>query len=239
MKLLQPTTQKIVLTTFFLMMHYITFGTTMIQSYPGILCTIEGIDGSGKSTLINKLYENCIKHSIAAVCTREPGATQLGKKIREILADRTAPTCTKAEFLLFAADRAQHFNDFVVPNLQQGLVVISDRMADSSLAYQGYLKGVDLKMIQTVNQWCMQSIEPDIVFYLKIDAVSAAQRVKKTRGFTTKFEDEFIDKMQDLINGFETIFSTRKNVIVLDALQDPDSIVQQAFQALQEKIKNK
>ncbi len=205
-------------------------GNCMISSYPGILCSIEGIDGSGKTTLAQKLSKK-IQQEISdhVVCTREPGATELGKLLRSLLANRTAPTCTKAEFLLFASDRAQHFETIVIPQLQQGTIIISDRMADSSLAYQGYLKGLDIDMIQRINQWCMQNVTPDIVFYLKIDRQSAIDRIKKERGFTTKFEEEYLDKMELLVNGFETIFSTRNNVIILDALQDIDDLTQQAF----------
>ncbi|MBM17770.1 MAG: dTMP kinase [Epsilonproteobacteria bacterium] len=199
----------------------------------GLLCAIEGIDGSGKTTLINNLQKQLKSLQLPVVTTKEPGATKLGKKIRCMLTDRTAPTCLKAEFLLFGADRAQHFHDLVIPELKKGTIVISDRMSDSSLAYQGFLKGLDLEMIRLINNWCMESVQPDLVIYLKLDTQTALDRIKNIRGIMTKFEEEFQDRMHILIQGFEKLFQNRDNVIVIDALENPKTIMQQALQAIQ------
>ena len=210
------------------------WNTYMIQAHSGLLFVFEGIDGSGK-TLITKNLTEKIKQLITVnvINTKEPDATSLGIYLRSLFADCTVPTCLKSEFLLFAADRAQHFETIIVPKLQDGWFIISDRMADSCLTYQGYLKGLDLEMINLVNNWCMQSIQPDLVFYLKIDPATAIKRIQDERKFSTKFEDELINKFQQLIDGFETIFSTRNNVITLDATQDPEIILNQAFDHIQ------
>src|SRR5438067_1616217 len=109
----------------------------------GMLITIEGIDGSGKSTLAKNLYQHLIANDVDALLTREPGATPLGKALRTILQEKNVAVCDQAEYLLFAADRAQHFKDTIIPALAKGTVVISDRMADSSLVYQGYGRGLN------------------------------------------------------------------------------------------------
>src|SRR3972149_5899470 len=123
-----------------------------------MLITLEGIDGSGKSTLAKKMADTL--HNV--VLTKEPGGSALGKKLREILQMQPVPITPIAEFLLFAADRAQHFDEVVIPALEQNKIVISDRMADSSLVYQGYGRGINMENIKLVNKWVMQDITPDI-----------------------------------------------------------------------------
>ncbi|MCK5633295.1 dTMP kinase, partial [bacterium] len=134
----------------------------------GILIAVEGIDGSGKSTLANKLRDSFQKEQFPTVLTYEPGDTKLGKQLRKTLEEKPVPVCGQAEFLLYAADRAQHFVDVVIPALTQKKIVISDRMSDSSLAYQGYGRNFDLSLITMINKWVMHDIKPDITLYIKI-----------------------------------------------------------------------
>jgi len=222
-----------------LLLSFLLQGITVTHNYPGLLCVIEGIDGSGKTTVVQNLQTLFDQTNIDTLITKEPGATQLGKQIRHILLEQTSPTCAKAEFLLFAADRAQHFETVITAHLQKGSLIISDRMSDSSLAYQGYVKGVDLSMISAVNRWCMQDIQPDIVFYLRIDAQTAIDRIKNSRGLPNKFEETILAKMQTLINGFETILAQRSNVIILDANTDPEILTQKIFEIIMNRIDNR
>lgn len=200
--------------------------------YPGILCTIEGVDGSGKSTLLANLKSLFKETNIPLFYTREPGATNLGKKLRNILLNQEFETSAITEFLLFAADRAQHFQEYIIPKLQQGYLILSDRMADSSLAYQGYLKGLDINMISIVNSWCMQQIQPDITVYLKISADDARKRITTTRTTSDKFEEKSLMHLEKLIDAFDTIFAHRDTILIIDAMQDPHIIAQQIFQAI-------
>jgi len=207
-------------------------GLCMAHQYPGFLCVLEGIDGSGKTTLARKLQSLLASTQINSTVTKEPGATELGAQLRNIILEKTAPTCSMAQFLLFAADRAQHFNELIIPQLDAGALIISDRMSDSSLAYQGYFKGLDMQMINTINAWCMHNITPDIIFYLRIQAKDAIERIKKSRAISDKFEEEIIERMQVLVDAFDTIFATRSNVIIIDALQDQDALADQIFKII-------
>jgi dTMP kinase len=195
----------------------------------GVLIAIEGIDGSGKTTLAHRLYELLTtEHHLPVILTKEPGGSVLGKKIRDILQKQIVPLSPKAEFLLFAADRAEHFYKVILPNLHAHRVVISDRMSDSSISYQGYGRGLDVGILQMINSWTMNGIGPDLVIYLKIDPDLAQDRIMMRNQELTSFEQEQLAFTRGLIYGFETIFKNRKNVIILDGAKSADALAQEA-----------
>jgi dTMP kinase len=190
----------------------------------GILITVEGIDGSGKTTLVRNLGQALAALSLPVVLTREPGATPLGTVIRQLVQEKQVSICPKAEYLLFASNRAQHFNDIIIPNLTNKNIVISDRMADSSLVYQGFGRGLDLNMLTTINQWSMNNITPDITLYVKIDLEESRARLRARNEALTSFEKEKESFTAQLLNGFETIFAHRDNVHTIDGTQTPEQL---------------
>ena len=193
----------------------------------GILISLEGIDGSGKSTLAQNLFE-CISRKFSTILTKEPGATALGQKIRTIVQEKNVPLCAKAEYFLFAADRAQHFDEIVLPSLAAHNIVISDRMADSSLVYQGFGRGLDSNTIFSINQWAMNNRQPDLTFYVKVPIEVALERLKIRNQELTSFEKEDISFMERVSNGFEKIFKDKNHVITLDGQESPEILAQQA-----------
>jgi dTMP kinase len=204
--------------------------------YAGRLISIEGIDGSGKTTLAKCIAHELEKQGFKTLCTQEPGGTDLGTTLRHILHTQKAHVCDVAEFLLFAADRAQHFHQIIVPALQDGTIVISDRLADSSLAYQGYGRGLDRAMITTVNQWAMQNLIPDATLFLRIEPDKALSRVLGRKEELTSFEQEKLNFWHRVADGYEKIFAARTNVIMLDATQSQETLCKQAMQALLKHI---
>jgi dTMP kinase len=202
----------------------------------GFLISVEGIDGSGKSTLARNLYQLFLERNLDVLLTKEPGATPLGKSLREILHTQKALVCDKSEFLLFAADRAQHFATVVQPALDQGTLVISDRMHDSSLAYQGFGRGLDKEIITSVSRWAMNNRMPDLTVYVTIDTTTAFERLHATRAELTSFEQEKIDFWQRVQTGFTTIFADRDNVVTLDGTLDQEILAQQAFDEIIKKL---
>lgn len=133
----------------------------------GLLIAVEGIDGSGKSTLAHHLFTWLSKQCTTTVIkTREPGGSPLGAHLRTIIQESNISLSHKAEFLLFAADRAQHFQEIIIPHLNQGHVVISDRLADSSVVYQGYGRGLDIAMIKSINSWAMNNRTADLTLFV-------------------------------------------------------------------------
>lgn len=130
----------------------------MPQLKSGILIAIEGIDGSGKSTLAKNLFSSLEQQRFDTILTKEPGDSELGKEIRELVCTQNIPISSRAQYLLFAADRAQHFDELIIPALQQNKLIICDRLSDSSLAYQGYGNGLSTDMIKSINEWSMHSL---------------------------------------------------------------------------------
>ena len=194
----------------------------------GLLISVEGIDGSGKSTLAHNLLARLIGLRIPTILTKEPGATPMGKQLRAMLQTQDAPICPQAQFLLFAADRAQHMRDVIKPALAAGVVVISDRMYDSSFVYQGYAGGVDTHMITKVNRWAMDGIEPDITFYVAIDAATAQQRLALRNEKLTAFEQKELSFVQKLIDGFEHLCQEHTRIVRLDGAGTPETVTNQA-----------
>lgn len=198
----------------------------------GLLITLEGIDGSGKSTLAQALSNALQEKNIPVILTREPGGSELGNRLRTMLQDRTVSLCPKAEYLLFAADRAQHMHDVVIPNIEKGFVVISDRMDDSSVVYQGYGRGLDIDMIKSVNNWAMDGITPDLTLYLKISPEDAHTRLKKRSDKLTALEKDIHAFREKLVHGFDTLFASRNNVVTLDALKKVELLVEASLDSI-------
>lgn len=210
----------------------------MNHSFPGLLISVEGIDGSGKSTFVKNLVQKLEPiHNI--LLTREPGGSELGKQIRSILQNQPDKMTPKAQFLLFATDRAQHFHEKIIPALKKGKIVISDRMADSSLVYQGVLQGLDISMLKTINSWCMENIQPHATFYLKIDAKTALDRMHSRNEEITELEKKIIKSKETLISGFDYIFKNRDTVYNLDATLSPEEIAEKASKIIIDLIAKK
>lgn len=201
----------------------------MKLSKRGILIACEGIDGSGKSTFAQALYHYFSHHNIPALLTKEPGGTVFGTQLRTHLQNPAFKRCPKAEFLLFAADRAQHFHEVIIPELAKGTIIISDRLSDSSLVYQGYGRGLDRSLITTVNAWAMNDHKPDLTLYLRIDAQTAFDRICKRNEEATAFEQENKDFFTTLIAGFDALYAHRTDVITLDGNNHPNNILNDAL----------
>lgn len=209
----------------------------MPQLKHGLLIAIEGIDGSGKTTLAHMLYTLLQAESFSTILTKEPGGTSVGKIIREIVQKQTTPLNPRAEYLLFAADRAQHFAEVIIPALMENNIIISDRLADSSLAYQGYARGLNTELITAVNTWSMNSIKPDIVIYVKVPVTIALERIQKTRKLSA-FEKQ-ASFLENVSRGFETLYKKKDNVIFFDGTESLESLTHKAANAIKEWIQKK
>jgi dTMP kinase len=200
----------------------------------GYLIACEGIDGSGKSSLSAALAERLRTNGYDVVLTKEPGGTSLGTELRTTLQDQRGRVSDRAEYLLFAADRAQHFADIIIPALEARKIIVSDRLADSSLAYQGYGRELDRTLITAVNTWAMQHHRPDYTLYLQIDIHTAQQRLQQRNQQRTTFEAADMAFWQRVLRGFEELYKGRPDVLTLDATHPLEILVNQAAQRLAE-----
>ena len=154
--------------------------------------TLEGIEGCGKSTQARLLAES-LRSSDGrdVVLTREPGGTEVTQRIRALLADPTSHLDPRCELLLFLADRAQHVATVIRPALDRGAVVVSDRYADSTLAYQGYARGHSLELLRDLNAWASYELKPDLTFWIDCPVETGLMRAnKRSGGPGDRFEKE-------------------------------------------------
>ncbi|GAB3384599.1 dTMP kinase [Humibacter soli] len=143
----------------------------------GLFITFEGGDGSGKSTQASLLYEHLVESGRAALHTREPGGTEVGHEIRELVLHHRGDIVPRAEALLYAADRAHHIATVVRPALEAGTIVVQDRYLDSSVAYQGVGRELDPVEVRELSLWATQNLLPDLTVLLDIDEADARGRL--------------------------------------------------------------
>ena len=144
---------------------------------PGCLITFEGPDGSGKTTQIQRLYDTLRREGYRALLVREPGGTEIGDQIRAVLHDtRNVGMLPNSELLLYSASRAQLVGQTIRPALEAGVTVLCDRYAESTLAYQGYGRGLDLQALKAITDFATGGLRPDLILYLDIDAEEGLRR---------------------------------------------------------------
>lgn len=160
----------------------------------GLFITFEGIDGCGKTTQMSLLAEYLKEKGIEVIITREPGSVGLGEKIREILLNYEGDVSSNCEAFLFLADRAQHIDMLVKPAIDGGKIVLCDRHTDSTIAYQGYGRGVDLDRIKMLNNIATSGLKPDLTFIFDIDVKTALDRVGKSQDRMESAGLEFFEK---------------------------------------------
>lgn len=153
----------------------------------GLFITFEGGEGSGKSTQAKALARRLISGGFPAVLSREPGGTRLGRQLRRILkrGDTVQPL---TELLLFNAARVQLVSELIRPSLEQGKIVILDRYADSTVAYQGYGRGLELETVRTINTQATGGLQPDLVIFLDVDVEHGLARKRRLK--PDRFEQE-------------------------------------------------
>lgn len=187
----------------------------------GYFITIEGVEGAGKTTQIHLLAE-ALNDNV--VVTREPGGTPLAEKIRELfLSEETISATT--ELLLIAAARTQHLTELINPALDKGKTVICDRFSDATIAYQGFRKGIDLKLVKQVNDIATNGLTPDLTFILDLPPDVGLQRKHDSSEPLTRLEFETITSHQKVREGYLSVAKTEPDrVILIDAQLDVDTI---------------
>jgi dTMP kinase len=197
----------------------------------GRFVTFEGVEGSGKSTLIERLAEHlrAVEHDV--LTTREPGGTNFGRELRTMLLRRGAPPQPTAEALLMAADRAEHVARVVRPALEAGRIVLCDRYGDSTIAYQGGGSGLDRARLADLNAWATGGLVPDLTLLLDLPAEDSLGRLhaRSLDPAPDRFESEPIAFHQRVRQAYlELAAAEPARWLVLDARRDPDAIYREA-----------
>lgn len=168
----------------------------------GHFITLEGSEGSGKSTNLAYIYQQLQRSGIDVVLTREPGGTPLGEKIRELLLDhRQQAMASDTELLLMFAARAQHLNELILPALEQGKWVLCDRFTDATYAYQGAGRGIAEERIATLENWVQGKLRPDLTLFLDLPVEQGLARAGE-RSTPDRFEREQIDFFERVRQGY-------------------------------------
>jgi dTMP kinase len=191
--------------------------------------TLEGIEGSGKSTQAAVLADALRMRGNQVMVTREPGGTHTGELIRAIFLDSSVSLEGTAELLLILADRAQHVREKLRPALAAGQIVISDRYADSTMAYQGYGRGLDLKLVGNLNRLASDELTPDLTVVLDCSAEIGLARTKARAKLTTprrdRFEAEPLEFHRRVCEGFRAIAREEPSrVVLVDSNAEPPKV---------------
>lgn len=183
----------------------------------GLFIVFEGVDGSGKSTQLDLLNKYLTARQIPACTTREPGGTPVGEKIREFLLDPVFQEMQgHTESLLYAAARAQLVAQVICPALEQGTVVLCDRYIDSSLAYQGYGRGLDIEFLKKINELGTGGLKPHVTFLLSLPPEEGLARSRRTKS-ADRLENEAMDFHRRVWTGYLALARQNESYIVLDA----------------------
>lgn len=216
----------------------------------GKLIVFEGVEGSGKSTQLLRLVKWLEDHSAfqklrssgivpELIVTREPGGTALGQALRELLLNHELPMNlgSKAELMLYAADRAQHVEEVILPALEAGSWVLCDRYIDSTVAYQGYGRGISLSLIEQLNAIATAGLSGHLTFWLQLDAEQGLTR-SRSRGQLDRMEQTKLEFHQQVQQGFETLAEQHPNrIIPVDAAQSEELVARQIHTVIEKRLK--
>lgn len=201
--------------------------------------TIEGVEGSGKSSSTNDVVNRLRKEGYDIITTREPGGTPIAEKIRDIILDvNNTNLDSRAEALLYAASRRQHLIEKVWPALKQGKIVICDRFIDSSLAYQGGARNLGIENITNINMFATENTWPDLTLLFDIDPELGLDRIRKNQGREVNRLDlekiEFHKKVRETFLNLAKKYHDR--YVIIDASKSQKEVEEEVYNIIKERL---
>ena len=201
-----------------------------------MLITVEGGDGAGKTTLVRALAQHWSNAGLPVCTTLEPGGTELGRGLRELVLHTQAELGEWAETFLFLADRSADVAQIIRPALNRGQLVLCDRYADSTLAYQGHGRGLDLPLLRRLNHAATDGLQPDLTLLLDIPAEQGIARARADGG--DRIADAALAFHRRVNHGFRQIAAADpQRVVLLDAAQPPEAVLTQALAAAEPRLR--
>ncbi len=199
----------------------------------GYFITLEGPDGSGKTTVADAVVGRLKKQGIEVVHTREPGGIDIAEQIRSVILNPANTAMdAKTEALLYAASRRQHLVEKVFPAVKAGKIVICERFVDSSLAYQGYARSIGIDEVLSINLFAIDNTFPDLTIYLDVDEQTGLNRLSN-RSFKDRLDQESIEFHHRVNEGYKEVLRRYKDRIsVVDASQELDKVIDDTYQLI-------
>jgi dTMP kinase len=189
-----------------------------------VFVTFEGLDGAGKTTQVELLQKLLEEEGREVVVTREPGGTELGEHIRDVVLHRDLEIGAWAEAALFAAARSQLVEAVIRPALERGADVLCDRYIDSSLAYQGIARGLGIDRVLDLNMQATRGLLPDRTVLLLVDAAESRQRTSETWDRIEREDDDFVGQVDRAYRELAELFPSR--ILAVDGTRDPEQLAQ-------------
>ncbi|MDK2593858.1 dTMP kinase [Pseudoalteromonas obscura] len=207
----------------------------------GFMFVCDGSNGAGKTTVIKGIEAHLISKGYEVVLTREPGGTEIGEKIREVILDPNTPQMTDlAELMLFGAARAQHIEEKIKPALEAGKIVISDRFDAATFSFQHYARGIDLSVIKTINDLALNGFKPDLNIILDLDPEIGLQRVQQRGEGLDRLEVEKLDFLKRARDGYlMQAKAAPDSFTVIDASYSAKDVLAQCLQAVDARMAQK
>ena len=206
----------------------------------GIFITIEGPDGSGKTTALQQVVPRLQQEmNRKVVATREPGGSPIAEKIRSLILDPSHTDMdSRTEALLYAASRRQHLIEKVLPVLESGDVIFCDRFVDSSIAYQGYARGIGEEGIREINQFATEGLEPDVTLYIDVPAEVGIQRIHANldeREYN-RLDQEKLDFHEKVRAGYQQLAKANpERIVVVDGTMSREEVAESCYQIIKNR----
>ena len=199
----------------------------------GKLIVFEGCDGSGKTTVSKEISDRLSKAGYPVIYTREPGGSEIAEEIRHIILNpKNTAMDVRTEALLYAASRRQHLVETIIPAIDQGKIVISDRYVNSSLVYQGYARKIGIEKVKTINDFAIEGYYPYRTIYLDIDPQVGLERLKD-RKYLDRLDKEALAFHQLVHEGYKIVNETYKdNIEIFDASKTIPEVVEKVYNYL-------
>ncbi|WP_414713609.1 dTMP kinase [Schnuerera sp.] len=206
----------------------------------GIFITLEGPDGSGKSTIMKHIVNYLKDKNLDFIWTREPGGTHIGEKIRNIILDENNKNmAAETEALLYAASRGQHVQEKILPALKEGKVVLCERFILSSLAYQGIGRNLGIEEVKMINDFAIKGIRPDLTLFFYVDPVTTLNRKTKQKG-GDRLEKEGLDFHREVYDGYMKLLKMYpKNTKEIDATKSIEEVFEQSIYHIENILKRR
>ncbi|MCU5747061.1 dTMP kinase [Staphylococcus sp. SQ8-PEA] len=193
--------------------------------------TFEGPEGSGKTTVLQAVAKR-LEKDYNVVLTREPGGVTVGEEIRRILLEGEAID-NRTEALLFAASRREHLVEKILPALSEGSIVLCDRYIDSSLAYQGYARGIGLDEVRQINEFAINGKYPDLTIYLDISVSTGLERILKNQREQNRLDQESINFHEKVVEGYQKIIHNEPNRFnIVNAERSIEDVINTVYESI-------